>query len=83
MDRRRILALPVFPHPAGHHVPVATLRQQPEVKKQEVEWLLTAVLCLLLSPVSLLCPRYAFSPLLDEESEDEEKEPMVNEAFGG
>lgn len=27
--------------------------------------------------------RYAFSPLLDEESEDEEKEPMVNEAFEG
>lgn len=26
--------------------------------------------------------RYAFSPLLDEESEEEEKEPMMNEAFG-
>ncbi|XP_068572626.1 transmembrane protein 87A-like isoform X2 [Cebidichthys violaceus] len=27
--------------------------------------------------------RYAFSPLLDEESEEEEKEPMMNEAFEG
>ncbi|XP_051813966.1 LOW QUALITY PROTEIN: transmembrane protein 87A-like [Acanthochromis polyacanthus] len=27
--------------------------------------------------------RYAFSPLVDEESEDEEKEPMMNEAFEG
>ncbi|XP_068173962.1 transmembrane protein 87A-like isoform X2 [Antennarius striatus] len=27
--------------------------------------------------------RYAFSPLLDEESEEEEKEPMVNDAFDG
>ncbi|XP_059187260.1 transmembrane protein 87A-like isoform X2 [Centropristis striata] len=27
--------------------------------------------------------RYAFSPLLDEESEEEEKEPMINEAFEG
>ncbi|XP_034024105.1 transmembrane protein 87A isoform X2 [Thalassophryne amazonica] len=27
--------------------------------------------------------RYAFSPLADEESEDEEKEPMMNEAFEG
>ncbi|XP_072247986.1 transmembrane protein 87A isoform X2 [Leuresthes tenuis] len=26
--------------------------------------------------------RYAFSPLVDEESEEEEKEPMMNEAFG-
>lgn len=26
--------------------------------------------------------RYAFSPLLDEESEEEEKEPVMNEAFG-
>lgn len=26
--------------------------------------------------------RYAFSPLLDEESEEEEKEPMMSEAFG-
>lgn len=35
-------------------------------------------------PQSLLCSRYAFSPLLDEESEEEEdKEPMMNEAFGG
>uniref|UniRef100_A0A3B4Y0R6 GOST seven transmembrane domain-containing protein n=1 Tax=Seriola lalandi dorsalis TaxID=1841481 RepID=A0A3B4Y0R6_SERLL len=25
--------------------------------------------------------RYAFSPLVDEESEEEEKEPMMNEAF--
>lgn len=29
-----------------------------------------------------LSVRYAFSPLLDEESEEEEKEPMMNEAFG-
>lgn len=30
-----------------------------------------------------LCNRYAFSPLVDEESEEEEeKEPMMNEAFG-
>ncbi|XP_061575904.1 transmembrane protein 87A-like [Cololabis saira] len=27
--------------------------------------------------------RYAFSPLVDEESEDEEKEPMMTEAFEG
>ncbi|GAA6231279.1 transmembrane protein 87A-like [Lates japonicus] len=27
--------------------------------------------------------RYAFSPLVDEESEEEEKEPMMNEAFEG
>uniref|UniRef100_UPI0037E76291 transmembrane protein 87A n=1 Tax=Semicossyphus pulcher TaxID=241346 RepID=UPI0037E76291 len=27
--------------------------------------------------------RYAFSPLLDEETEEEEKEPMMNEAFEG
>ncbi|XP_071402412.1 transmembrane protein 87A-like [Centroberyx affinis] len=27
--------------------------------------------------------RYAFSPLVDEESDEEEKEPMVNEAFEG
>ncbi|XP_044059871.1 transmembrane protein 87A-like isoform X2 [Siniperca chuatsi] len=27
--------------------------------------------------------RYAFSPLFDEESEEEEKEPMMNEAFEG
>ncbi|XP_029964212.1 transmembrane protein 87A [Salarias fasciatus] len=27
--------------------------------------------------------RYAFSPLVDEESDEEEKEPMMNEAFGG
>ncbi|XP_053177569.1 transmembrane protein 87A-like [Scomber japonicus] len=27
--------------------------------------------------------RYAFSPLIDEESEEEEKEPMMNEAFEG
>ncbi|XP_017286578.1 transmembrane protein 87A isoform X2 [Kryptolebias marmoratus] len=27
--------------------------------------------------------RYAFSPLVDEESEDEEKEPMMNQAFEG
>ncbi|XP_030599911.1 transmembrane protein 87A isoform X2 [Archocentrus centrarchus] len=27
--------------------------------------------------------RYAFSPLADEESEEEEKEPMMNEAFEG
>ncbi|XP_026154970.1 transmembrane protein 87A isoform X2 [Mastacembelus armatus] len=27
--------------------------------------------------------RYAFSPLVDEESEEEEKEPMINEAFEG
>ncbi|XP_068441161.1 transmembrane protein 87A-like isoform X2 [Clinocottus analis] len=27
--------------------------------------------------------RYAFSPLLDEESEEEEQEPMMNEAFEG
>uniref|UniRef100_A0A3P8PN54 Zgc:162698 n=1 Tax=Astatotilapia calliptera TaxID=8154 RepID=A0A3P8PN54_ASTCA len=26
--------------------------------------------------------RYAFSPLVDEESDEEEKEPMMNEAFG-
>lgn len=26
--------------------------------------------------------RYAFSPLLDEESEEEDKEPVMNEAFG-
>lgn len=25
VDRRRLLALPVFHHPAGHHVPVATI----------------------------------------------------------
>lgn len=30
-----------------------------------------------------LCPRYAFTPLVDEDSEEEEeKEPMMNEAFG-
>ncbi|KAF7643811.1 hypothetical protein LDENG_00232920 [Lucifuga dentata] len=27
--------------------------------------------------------RYAFSPLVDEESDEEEKEPMMNEAFDG
>lgn len=27
--------------------------------------------------------RYAFSPLVDEESDEEEKEPMMNEAFEG
>lgn len=41
-------------------------------------------LCVRVSSLVGLCVcRYAFSPLLDEESEEEEeKEPMMNEAFG-
>lgn len=31
----------------------------------------------------LVSGRYAFSPLLDEDSEEEEKEAVMNEAFGG
>ncbi|XP_037533896.1 transmembrane protein 87A, partial [Nematolebias whitei] len=34
-------------------------------------------------PPSANNQRYAFSPLVDEESDDEEREPMVNEAFEG
>lgn len=77
MDRRRLLGLPVLHHPAGHHVPVATVGQQPEVEEACGALRLPAA-----ADAQLVSLRYAFSPLLDEESEEEEKEPMMNEAFG-
>lgn len=44
---------------------------------------LRCVCCRFVEPRWSCVCRYAFSPLLDEESEEEEeKEPMMNEAFG-
>lgn len=53
LDQRRLLALPVLHHPAGHHVPVAAVRQQPEVPSSSF-LLLSPFLCSVADPP--VCP---------------------------
>lgn len=79
---RCFLEVPLLHHPAGHHVSVEAVRQQPKASVLNISSLWSKS-CLSFKAASMcsVC-RYAFTPLIDDSDDEEIEEFLVSANIG-